>query len=120
MKIAIVGSRNIRADIPEWAIPQGVTMIYSGAARGIDTSARRYAKKHGILITEILPEYDLYGRIAPLKRNDIIIGKADEVFIFWDGKSRGSTYVIKKCIEQGKPYHLFKFSESKNTFHEIT
>lgn len=120
MKIAIVGSRNIKADIPEWAIPEGVTKIYSGAARGIDTAARRYARKHNILITGILPEYDLYGRIAPLKRNDIIIGKSDEVFIFWDGKSSGSTYVIKKCIEQGKPYHLFRYIENQNTFNEIT
>ena len=120
MKIAIVGSRNIKADIPEWAIPEGVTKIYSGAARGIDTAARRYARKHNILITEILPEYDLYGIIAPLKINDIIIGKSDEVFIFWDGKSSGSTYVIKKCIEQGKPYHLFRYIENQNTFNEIT
>lgn len=118
MKIAIVGSRNLKVDIPEWAIPDGVTMIYSGAAIGIDTSARRYAREHGILITEILPEYDLYGRIAPLKRNDIIIDKADEVYIFWDGKSRGSDYVIKKCIEKKKPYHLFKFIDDE--FYEIT
>ena len=118
MKIAIVGSRNIDADIPEGIIPENVTGIYSGAAKGIDTSARRYAIKHGILITEILPEYNLYGKTAPLKRNDLIISMADEVYIFWDGKSRGSTYVIKKCREINKPYHLFRYKD--NQFEEIT
>lgn len=118
MKIAIVGSRSINADIPDGIIPSNVTKIYSGAAIGIDTSARRYAESHGILITEILPEYDLYGRSAPLKRNDIIVGLSDEVYIFWDGKSRGSTYVINKCKETGKPYHLFRYTENK--FEEIT
>ncbi len=118
MKIAIVGSRSIKADIPEWAIPSGVTMIYSGAAMGIDTAARRYAEKHGILITEILPEYNLYGKRAPLKRNDIIIGKADEIYIFWDGKSRGSDYVINKCQETAKPYRLFILE--KGEFKETT
>ncbi len=118
MKIAIVGSRSIKADIPEWAIPDGVTMIYSGAATGVDTAARRYAERRGILITEILPEYDLYGKRAPLKRNDIIIDKADEIYIFWDGKSRGSNYVIKKCKETAKPYRVFLFENGK--FKEIT
>lgn len=118
MKIAIVGSRSISADIPEGIIPENVTMIYSGAAAGIDISARRYAEKHHILITEILPEYDLYGKTAPLKRNDIIIKLADEVYIFWDGKSRGSTYVINNCIKTGKPYHLFKYADGE--FKEIT
>lgn len=118
MKIAIVGSRSIKADIPEWAIPEGVTMIYSGAAIGIDTAARRYAREHGILITEIIPEYNLYGRGAPLKRNDIIVDLSDEVYIFWDGQSHGSDYVIKKCIETNKPYHLFKYENSE--FHKIS
>ena len=118
MKIAVVGSRSLNADIPEGIIPDNVTMIYSGAAKGIDISARRYAEKHRITITEILPEYDLYGKTAPLKRNDIIISLADEVYIFWDGKSRGSTYVIKKCREIGKPYHLFRFTDGE--FEEIT
>lgn len=118
MKIAIVGSRSINADIPEGIIPDNVTRIYSGAATGIDTAARHYAEKHGILIVEILPEYDLYGKTAPLKRNDIIIELSDEVYVFWDGKSHGSTYVLNKCKQLGKPYHLYKYTDNK--FEEIT
>ena len=109
MKIAIVGSRSITADIPEECIPEGVTEIFSGAAKGIDTSARRYAHEHHIFLTDIIPEYDLYGRRAPLLRNDLIISMADTVIIFWDGKSKGTSYTVKKCKETNKPYILYLY-----------
>lgn len=112
MKIAIVGSRSITAEIPESLVPQDVTEIYSGGAKGIDTSAREFARKHHILITDILPEYALYGRRAPLMRNDLIIAMADKIFIFWDGKSRGTGYTVKKCKETGKPYVLYMYNEN--------
>lgn len=107
MKIGIVGSRNIDADIPENCIPNNVTEIFSGGAYGMDRAARRYAYKHTILITEILPEYDLYGKRAPLMRNDLIISLSDKIYIFWDGKSHGTGYVINKCKELNKPYELY-------------
>lgn len=110
MKIAIVGSRSITAEIPEHCIPEGVTEIISGAAKGIDTSARNFAREHHIFLTDILPEYDLYGKRAPLIRNDLIISLADMVLIFWDGKSRGTGYNIKKCKELRKPYVLYIYN----------
>ena len=109
MKIAIVGSRSITAEIPEHCIPDGVTEIISGAAKGIDTSARNFARDHHIFLTDILPEYDLYGKHAPLIRNDLIISLADKVLIFWDGESRGTKYIIKKCKELHKPYVLYNY-----------
>ena len=118
MKIAIVGSRSITADIPEKCIPEGVTEIFSGAAKGIDTSARRFAYKHHIFLTDILPEYDLYGKRAPLMRNDLIISHADKVFIFWDGKSKGTDYTIKKCRETNKPYVIYLYDGKDFTLYD--
>lgn len=115
MKIGIVGSRNITADIPENCIPDDVTEILSGGARGMDRAARRYAYEHKILITEILPEYNLYGRRAPLMRNDYIISLSDKVFIFWDGKSKGTNYVIKKCKELSRPYEVYLYKNGAFT-----
>ena len=110
MKIAIIGSRSITADIPEKCIPDGVTEIVSGAAKGIDTAARKYAYEHHIFLTDIIPEYDLYGRRAPLMRNDLIISLVDKVIVFWDGKSRGTLYTVKKCKETNKPYILYLYN----------
>ena len=97
MKTAIVGSRSIvSADIAKY-IPEGTTEIISGGARGADTLAREYAQKNNIKLTEFLPEYNLYKRGAPLKRNIQIIESADIVVALWDGHSRGTKHVIDSC-----------------------
>ncbi len=97
MKIAIIGSRNLTAENPEKYLPLGVTEIVSGGAKGIDTCARDYAHQKGLKLTEFLPEYQKYGRGAPLRRNLEIIAYADEVIAFWDGQSRGTKFVIEAC-----------------------
>lgn len=88
MKVAIIGSRELRVENLGKYLPNETTEIVSGGARGIDSCAREYANNKGLKLTEFLPEYDKYGRVAPLKRNDLIINYADIVFAFWDGKSR--------------------------------
>lgn len=107
MKIAVIGSRNLIVTDLERYLPDGVTEIVSGGARGIDTCAREYANAHGIKLTEFLPEYEKYGRTAPLKRNLQIIDYADAVLAFWDGKSRGTKFVIDHCRAQNKPVRIF-------------
>lgn len=106
MKIAVVGSRNLKIDNLGDYLPAGTTEIVSGGARGIDTCAREYAKAHGLKLTEFLPDYERYGKGAPLRRNLEIIDYADAVFAFWDGKSRGTAYTIKKARAIGKPVHI--------------
>lgn len=101
MKIAVIGSRNI--NIPNLGdyLPAETTEIVSGGARGVDTSAREFALQNHLELTEFLPEYDLYGKSAPLKRNMLIIEYADKVYAFWDGASRGTKYVIDNCAKLG-------------------
>lgn len=107
MKVAIIGSRNLTVTDLENYLPVDVTEIVSGGARGIDTCARNYATRNGIKITEFLPQYDKYGRGAPLKRNLQIIDYSDMVIAFWDGKSRGMRYVIKNCKKINKKVTVF-------------
>ena len=104
MKIAVIGSRGITVPDLEKYLPHETTEIVSGGAKGVDTSAKEYATAHDIKRTEFLPEYDKYGRYAPLKRNISIIEYADIVLVFWDGKSRGTKYVIEKCHVKCIPF----------------
>lgn len=97
MKAAVIGSRNLSVKNLEKYLPENVTEIVSGGARGIDADAKKYALENNIPIKEFLPEYDKYGRSAPLKRNIQIIEYADIVFAFWDGTSRGTKFVIDNC-----------------------
>ena len=112
MKVAVIGSRNLTVENLGKYLPEETTEIVSGGAKGVDTYAREYALAKGIKLTEFLPEYNRYGRGAPLKRNLQIIDYADCVLAFWDGQSRGTKFVIEHCKAQGKPVRVFLKSKS--------
>ncbi len=118
MVVAIIGSRSLDIPIPEGIIPENATYIISGGAKGMDLRAREYAYRHRIVIEEIVPAYNIYGRRAPLIRNDIIISRSDAVFIFWDGKSRGASYVIRECRRQNKLCRVYVTDQG--SFRELT
>lgn len=107
MKTAVIGSRGLTVDDLGKYLPDGTTEIVSGGAKGIDTCAREYALAHEIKLKEFLPEYERFGRGAPLKRNLQIIEYADIVLAFWDGKSRGTKYVIDNCRTMGVEVKIY-------------
>ena len=107
MKVAVIGSRGISVENLGKFLPPETATVISGGAKGVDASAREYAIAHGLELTEFLPEYEKFGRGAPLKRNITIIEHADLVLVFWDGKSRGTKFVIDKCREMGVPIKVF-------------
>ena len=102
MRIAVVGSRNLCFYEFEKFFPNEEYEIISGGARGIDSCVKEYAKKNDIIFTEILPQYNIYGRAAPIIRNRIIADLSDLVFAFWDGKSKGTKNVIDYCRKTNK------------------
>ena len=110
MKVAVIGSRGLTINDLGKYLPEDTTEIVSGGAKGIDTCARNYALSHDLKLTEFLPEYNKYGRCAPLKRNLQIIEYADVVIAFWDGKSKGTKYVIDNCKKQGVQVDVHIFS----------
>ena len=58
MRVAIVGSRSLSVkDLGEF-LPDSVSEILSGGARGVDASAKEYAETKGIPLREFLPEYE--------------------------------------------------------------
>lgn len=109
MRAAVIGSRGLTVSDLGKYLPEDTTEIVSGGAKGIDTCAREYALSHGLKLTEFLPEYEKYGKSAPLKRNITIIENADIVLAFWDGSSRGTKFVIDKCRELGVEVKVFTF-----------
>ena len=102
MKIAVVGSRDILiADIGRYIT--GGEEIVSGGAVGVDACAAEYAKKNGIKLTVFLPQYERYGRAAPVMRNKEIVDYADRIIAFWNGRSKGTQSVIPYARKKGKP-----------------
>ena len=111
MKIAVVGSRSIKAFDIKFYIPENCTEIVSGGAKGIDSYAARFAEERGIKLTEFLPDYQKYGRAAPIVRNKEIVNYADEIMAFWDGKSKGTNFVINYCKKSNKPCKIIYIKE---------
>ena len=102
MKVAIIGSRDLTVSDLGTYLPENTTEIVSGGARGIDGCAKEYAQANGVKLTEFLPEYEKYGRGAPIKRNRNIIDYADIVIAFWDGVAQGTKCVIDQCFRKHK------------------
>ena len=101
MKIAVVGSRAVTiSDIGKYI--GNVDEVISGGAVGVDSCAADFAREKGIRLTVFLPQYDLYGRAAPIVRNKQIVDYADKVIAFWDGSSKGTLSVIKYAQSIGK------------------
>lgn len=119
MKIAIVGSRNIEAaDIGKY-VSAGDEII-SGGAKGADALAAEYARNNGLKLTVFLPEYEKYGRAAPIVRNKQIVDCADKIIAFWDGSSKGTLSVLKYAEKTGKPCRVILNGEHDKTKFALT
>ena len=108
MKIAVIGSRNVTVKELGKYIPLSCDEIVSGGARGVDSEAATFAVCEGYKLTEFLPDYERYGRAAPVIRNKQIVDYADEVIAFWDGESKGTLSVIRYCEKTGKPCRVVR------------
>ena len=106
MKLAIIGSRNCPPIDIEAHLKYIPDTIVSGGAKGADTYAREFAPKHNLTLIEFLPEYDKYGKGAPLVRNKLIVDNCDCVLDFWDGKSRGTKFTLDYAREKNKPIKI--------------
>ena len=114
MRLAVVGSRRIVVEnIGDYL--EGAEEIVSGGAVGVDRCAAEYARKNGIMLTELLPEYSRYGRAAPIVRKSAIDDFADEIIVFWDGRSKGSLSVIKYAEKIGKPCTVIRCESGSYT-----
>ena len=106
MKLLIVGSREINEFNIENYISDEVDTILSGGAKGVDLIAERYADKNRISKIILRPKYDLYGKAAPLKRNEELVEMADKVLAVWDGASKGTQYTINYAKKLNKDIQI--------------
>jgi hypothetical protein len=113
LNVAVIGSRTLwpsDRDI-ELALPKGTTAIVSGGAAGADTRAAEYGRRRGLPVVTYLPEYDKFGRQAPLVRNKSIVDAADYLVAFWDGTSNGTRYTIRLAEKKGIPVKIISMGK---------
>lgn len=131
-RIAIVGSRfvkpfNVSAD-PEWLArareaAQGSiatllrlipaeALLLSGCASGVDAWASQ--TNRGVRpFLELRPGWQgPEGFGAGLARNRWLVDLATDVYVFWDGRSRGTAHTIREAQAAGKLRYVAVFSEA--------
>lgn len=109
LKYGVVGSREFSdydymKSILHWF---EASCIISGAARGADRLAKKYADENSIKCVEFKPNWDKYGKKAGLIRNQQIVTASDAVIAFWDGTSPGTRHSLQLAKEMDKETFVF-------------
>ena len=110
-RIAVVGSRTYTnygeakeyIDLCIEEVSDRSELVFvCGDCRGADKLGERYALEKNYKIDHLPANWSKYGKSAGPKRNKQIAEISDCVIAFWDGKSRGTSSMIKYAIKYGK------------------
>lgn len=105
MKTIIAGSRGITSlSVVNKACELSgfsITEVVSGTARGVDQLGELWAKNNKIGVKRFPAQWDLHGKSAGYKRNEIMAGYAEALIAIWDGKSPGTKHMIDIAKRKG-------------------
>ena len=77
--------------------------IISGTANGADQLGERYAKEKGYKLEYNPADWEHYGNAAGPLRNTQMAKAADDVIVFWDGKSAGTKNMMEAAERENVP-----------------
>jgi hypothetical protein len=114
MKLAVLGTRTFNklemVDLITalWPLVKlkwpEVDMIVSGGADGVDAAAEHAAANlTGRYALVIKAEWDKHGKAAGPLRNEKVAEIADCLLLIWNGRSPGSTDVLRRFKRWKKP-----------------
>jgi hypothetical protein len=112
-KIAVIGSRTftdydlLKKELDEY--PHFI--LVSGGAKGL---AERYADEKGYEKIIHLLDKKKYGKGAYHRRNQLIVGDADEMIAFVEG-SKGTKHSLELARRKGIPVTIIKLLGKDNT-----
>lgn len=99
MRVIIAGSRTIndyeRLVDAIYRSRFDIGSIITGGARGVDFLGKRYAKENKIPHIEINANWKDNGPSAGFVRNIRMASAADALIALWDGKSTGTSHMIR-------------------------
>lgn len=117
MKLAVVGCRKfnnyefLEETILEHYPIEKIDTIISGGAKGTDTLAEQFAKKHNLTLIIFAPNWEKYGKSAGPVRNQLIVKECNEMIAFWDGVSRGTLSSINLAKKSRKPVMIIDIND---------
>ncbi|MGL4451097.1 MAG: DUF2493 domain-containing protein [Sarcina sp.] len=114
MRLIVAGSRMYNNDffiekiLDEFREEYGDSLeLVSGTAKGPDTVAIEYAKKHNIKCHEFPAKWDELGKSAGHRRNEEMAGFADGLLAFHCMDSKGTKNMIESMERREKSYIVY-------------
>lgn len=108
MKLLIVGSQSVsNFDMSPYIPPDADTIICADVG-AIGRLAEQYADFHKLSKYILRPRYDLYGNMAEIKRNELMVDMADAVLFIWDGCCIEIRYILDYAKEKNKRFALVR------------
>ena len=111
-KLVIAGSRDFKdysllsetldKHLKNRARNKAITII-SGTAKGADQLGEQYAKEKGYKVEYYPADWERYGNAAGPIRNTQMAKAADDVIVFWDGKSAGTRNMMEAAQKENIP-----------------
>jgi len=111
MVSAVIGSRSFNDYdlLVRVCRSRGVSSVVSGGAVGADSLAARFAGSFGLSLRVFYPDYQRFGRRAPLLRNQLVVSSVQQVVAFWNGSSRGCFHALACARRLGLPCFVVRF-----------
>lgn len=84
-------------------------LVITGGAKGADALGEAWARQHQIPLLILKPEYDKFGKRAPLLRNTDIVKGCTHLLAFPHSSGSGTQDAIRKAFKMDKMvmvYHL--------------
>lgn len=124
MKVIIAGSRFItNYELVVEAVKDSgfeISEVVCGVAQGVDSLGERYAKENGIKLSYFYADWKGLGKKAGLARNEQMGNYADALVLVYDGKSPGSTHMLKYAKKKKLKIYVKNINEvNLNKFFDI-
>lgn len=108
MKVIIAGSRSIvdfsavanAAEKSTWKTD--ITEVVSGHARGVDRLGEQWARQNNLPIKVFKADWGKFGQRAGYLRNAQMADYADALIAIWDGKSSGTSDMVRQMQQRNK------------------
>ncbi len=93
MRVAVIGSRGLHADIAMY-MPADTTEIVTGGASCVGQPGGTLGGRKSYPQADIACRLQPVRKAAPLWRNRMIVEIVDCVVVVWDGRSHSTKYTI--------------------------
>ena len=110
-KVIVAGSRKFKdyeflEEIMKARYEEDIEIV-SGGAKGADTMGEHYANDYSLPLKVFKANWAKYRGGAGFIRNEQMAEYADELVVFWDGKSKGTKHMMEVARKAGMTVGLF-------------